>query len=274
MFSQWERLLKNAGSWVGSFTQIAPDGEVLRDTPTVVRLKPLDGGNLMRQEIVKQPPGEPPQETVLEYRSLAKSVLFFEDGAFSQGSLQWGPFSEFGAELGLIAENHRLRLVQLFDKERQFSQLTLIREHLEGTAPSDRPKLAIDDLVGIWTGEAVTLYPDLRPADTFSTRLEIQRQGDAVQQMLLFGEGIPPIQSKGRVEGDRIRFETGSQSVQVLLLPDGASSTCPTHIQPRQPLFLEVGWMIASGVRQRLIRQYTAQGGWASLTLVTESRVS
>lgn len=274
MVSQWERLLKNSGSWVGSFTQIAPDGKVLRDTPTVVRLKPLDGGNLMRQEIVKQPTGEPPQETVLEYRSLAKSVLFFENGAFSQGSLQWGPFSEFGAELGLIAENHRLRLVQLFDQERQLKQLTLIREHLEDTAPSDRPKLTLDNLVGIWTGEAVMLYPDLRPADTFSTRLEIQRQGDTVQQTLQFGESIPPIQSKGRVEGDRILFETGTQSVQVLLLPDGASSTCPTHIQPRQPLFLEVGWMIASGIRQRLIRQYTAQGGWASLTLVTESRNS
>jgi hypothetical protein len=239
-----------------------------------VKLKPLNDGNLMRQEIIKQPLGAPTQETVLEYRSLAKSVLFFENGAFSQGSLQWGPFSEFGAEFGLIAENHRLRLVQLFDKERQLSQLTLIREHLEGTAPSDRPKLTLDDLVGIWTGEAVTLYPDLRPAYTFSTRLEIQRQGDSVQQTLLFGQGMPPIQSKGKVEGDRILFETGSQSVQVLLLPDSASSTCPTHIQPRQPLFLEVGWMIARDRRQRLIRQYSAQGTWTNLTLVTESRTS
>jgi hypothetical protein len=142
MASQWERLLKNSGRWVGSFTQMSPTGEILADTPTVVELNPLDHDNLMRQTITKQPPGEPPQETVLQYRTLAKSVLFLDNGAFSQGSMQWGPFSEFGAELGLIADNHRLRLVQLFDKNRDLHQLTLIREHLDGTAPSTRPSLS------------------------------------------------------------------------------------------------------------------------------------
>ncbi|MEM1290421.1 MAG: DUF3598 family protein [Cyanobacteria bacterium P01_H01_bin.162] len=274
MASQWERLLKNAGTWVGSFTQLDPTGEVVKDTPSVVTLKPLDAGNLMRQEIVRQPANEPPQETVLEYRSLAKSVLFFEHGAFSQGSIQWGPFSEFGAELGLIASDQRLRLVQLFDNTRQLSQLTLIREHRDGTPPSVRPALTLAVLTGTWTGEAVTLYPDLRPSDTYPTRLEITCQGNTVQQTLQFGEGVPPIETQGTVTGNRILFETGSQSVQVLLLPDGASSTCPTHIEPRQPLFLEVGWMIAPNQRQRMIRQYTAQGGWASLTLVTESRAT
>jgi hypothetical protein len=83
----------------------------------------------------------------------------------------------------------------------------------------------------------------------------------------------PTIQSQGQILGNRIRFESGSQVVQVLLLPDGASSTCPTHIQPRQPLFLEVGWMVDRDRRQRLVRQYTDQGGWGSLTLITETRV-
>ena len=274
MASQWERLLKNAGTWVGSFTQLAPDGEIRRDIPSVVTLKPLDGGHLMRQEITRQVPGESPQTTVLEYRSLGKGILFSENGAFSQGSIQWGPFSQFGAELGLIADHHRLRLVQLFDKDRQLSQLTLIREHLEGTPPSERPKLTLDHLIGTWCGEAVTLYPDLRPSDTYLTQLDIQRQGDTVQQTLQFGERMPSIQSQGRLEGDRIHFETGSQSVQVLMLPDGASSTSPNHIQPRQPLFLEVGWMITPNRRQRLIRQYSTQGSWSSLTLVDESRTS
>ncbi|MDB9526339.1 DUF3598 family protein [Oscillatoria sp. CS-180] len=272
MASQWERLLKNAGTWVGSFTQLSAQGDLLQDTPSVVALKPLNGGNLMRQEITKHPAGEPAQETVLEYRSLAKSVLFLENGAFSQGSIQWGPFSEFGAELGLIADHHRLRLVQLFDKTRQLSQLTLIREHLKGTAPSERPQLTLAALVGTWVGEAVTVYPDLQPSDTYPTQLEIVRQGSTLQQTLQFGEGNPPIQSQGTILDNRIVFETGSQAVQVLLLPDGASSTCPTHIEPRQPILLEVGWLIAPNQRQRLIRQYNAQGGWASLTLVTETR--
>ncbi|HEY9888790.1 MAG TPA: DUF3598 family protein [Candidatus Obscuribacterales bacterium] len=273
MTSQWERLLKNSGTWVGSFTQLSPLGEVRQDTPTIVTLEPLDQGQLMRQTITKHPPGEPPQETVLEYRSLAKSVLFLENGAFSQGSIQWGPFSEFGAELGLIAANHRLRLVQLFDKNRQLSQLTLIREHLEGTTPSARSPLILADVVGTWGGTAVTVYPDLQPSDTYPTRLTVTAQGDRVQQTLQVGDA-PPLQSVGRVQGDRLLFETGSQTVQVLLLPDGASSTCPTHIEPRQPLFLEVGWLVAPQQRQRLIRQYSAQGSWVSLTLVTETRLA
>lgn len=274
MASQWERLLKNTGTWIGSFTRIAPDGAILEDTPSVVTLKPLDRGNLMRQEIIKHPPGASPQKTVLEYRSLAKSVLFFEQGAFSQGSMQWGPFSEFGAELGLIYNRHRLRLVQRFDRDRQLSPITLIREHQEGAAPSTRPKLTLDMLLGTWTGAATTIYPDLRPSNTYPTRLTVQRQEDTVQQTLWFGEDSPPIQSEGKVEGDRLLFTTGAQTVQILLLPDGASSTCPTHIEPRRPLFLEVGWMITPTQRQRMIRQYTEQGSWVSLTLVTETRAN
>lgn len=273
MSSQWERLLKNSGRWVGSFTQLAPSSEMTSDVPTVVELKLLDNGALMQQTITKQPSGESPQETVLKYRTLAKSVLFLENGAFSQGSIQWGPFSEFGAELGLIADHHRLRLVQLFNKQRQLQQLTLIREHLENAPASDRTPLTVEDLIGTWTGKATTVYPDLRPDDSYATRLEIGRQGDRLEQTLHFGEGTPPIQSQGVISGNQIVFTSGRQTVQVLLLPDGASSTCPIAIAPRQPLFLEVGWLLSPGHRQRLIRQYSAQGTWVSLTLVDEVRV-
>lgn len=273
MASQWQRLLKNAGRWVGSFTRFSSRGEQLSDTPTVVELRPLDDGHLMRQTITKQPAGESPQATVLQYRTLARSVLFLENGAFSQGSIQWGPFSEFGAELGLIADHHRLRLVQLFNKNRELHQLTLIREHREGTPASTRPDLTVDDLVGTWEGQATTVYPDLRPDDTYPSRLEISREESTVTQTLTFGEGTPVIQSHGFIDGDRILFTKGSQTVQMLPLPDGASSTGPVAIEPRKPLFLEVGWLLAPGHRQRLIRQYSAQGAWVSLTWVDEWRV-
>ncbi|MEM1310133.1 MAG: DUF3598 family protein [Cyanobacteria bacterium P01_H01_bin.153] len=274
MASQWERLLKNVGRWVGSFASFSPQGELLSDTPTVVELKPLDRGNLMRQTITKHPPNEAPQETVLQYRTLAKSLLFLENGAFSQGSIQWGPFSEFGAELGLIAGHHRLRLVQLFDKSQQLHRLTLIREHLADYSASERPSLTVDDLLGTWTGEATTVYPDLRPDDRYGSRLEISRQGDTLKQALHLGEGSPPIQSQGTVNGNQILFTSGNQTVQVLLLPDGVSSTCPIAIAPRHPLFLEMGWLLSPGHRQRLIRQYSAQGAWVSLTLVDEVKVA
>ncbi|MBF2036354.1 MAG: DUF3598 family protein [Leptolyngbyaceae cyanobacterium T60_A2020_046] len=272
MTAQWDCLLKNAGTWVGSFTRLSPMGEIWADTPSTVILQPSADQKLMRQEIHKRPADGPPQDTVLEYRTLNRSVLFFENGAFSQGSIQWGPFSEFGAELGLIAEHHRLRLVQLFDKTQQLGSLTLIREHLEGTEPSARSPLTIEDLLGTWQGEAVTLYPDWSPSETMTTQLTVARSGDTLTQTLSMGVGQPTIASSGTIQGDRILFETGPQAVQVLLLPDGASSTCPTHIQPRQPLFLEVGWLLAPNLRQRMIRRYNDQGGWASLTLVTEHR--
>ncbi|MGF1457644.1 MAG: DUF3598 family protein [Leptolyngbyaceae cyanobacterium] len=272
MTSQWERLLKNTGRWQGSFTQISPTGSLLADIPSVVALTPLDDGNLMRQIIVKQS-GDTPDETVLEYRSLAKSVLFLENGAFSQGSIQWGPFSEFGAELGLIADNERLRLVQRFDKSRALHSLTLMREHLAGTTPVARSQTTVADLLGTWVGTATTTYPDLRPDDTYPTRLEVAQQGDRVEQTLQLGSHGSQMQSREVVGDRRILFTGGSQAVQVLLLPGGASSTCPIAIEPRQPIILEVGWLLSPHRRQRLIRQYNAQGTWSSLTLVDESKV-
>lgn len=283
MTSQWERLLENVGIWVGSFTQFSPTGVCLHDTPTVVTLKPLDGGLAMGQEIHKAPPGESPTTRVLEYRSLNKGTLFFEGGAFSQGSIQWGPFSEFGAEMGFIADPHRLRVVSLFNKNQEFAAITLIREHRQGTSPSQRPELAIADLLGEWRGTAVTLYPDLRPPEELATHLTIRCQGQQVSQRLLFGPGAmsPNAQAPGGevvsegnlVADNRILFTTSSEPIQVLLLPDGASVTCPVKLHPRQSFFLETGWLVSPHQRQRMIRRYNPQGAWLSLTLVTEQRL-
>ncbi len=269
--SQWERLLKNQGVWVGSFAQFTPAGDLISDTPSVVTLKALDGGNLMRQEIRQSPPGTEPKQTVLEYRSLARSVLFFENGAFSQGSIQWGPLSDFGAELGLIAGDERLRVVSLFDKQSHLAQVTLIREHREGTPVPLRSPLALADGVGLWEGQAVTLYPDLRPAETQETRLEVTYQEGLVTQTRSFRDR-PPHRLQGRWEDNRILFRSETPEMQLLMLPGGVSLTCPLQIQPRYPFFLEVGWLLAPGQHQRMIRQYTAQGGWHSLTLITECK--
>ena len=274
MASQWERLLKNQGLWIGSFTQISPVGEILQDTPTEVALIPLNQGKTMRQEIRKQRPGQPVSETVLEYGSLGRGVLFCENGAFSQGSLQWSPVSDFGAELGLIHDTERLRIAQIFPKQPNLGNLTLIREYLQGTTPPHRPQLTAEQLLGTWLGKAVTVFADFQPEQAMTTRLEIQPAASGIiQQSLCFGEGSE-IQSRGVQVGSTLQFEQGSQPVTVLLLPDGASASFPTAIQPGQPLFLEAGWLITPILRHRLIRTYNAQGTWISLTLVVEERVS
>ncbi|MBE9079148.1 DUF3598 family protein [Romeria aff. gracilis LEGE 07310] len=273
MTSQWQRLLKNTGTWQGSFTRLSPQGQVLTDTPSEVLLEPYDDNQAMRQIVCRWPAAQPVQEQTLDYRSVSRATLFCENGAFSYGSMQWSPFSEFGAELGLIDRDRRLRLVQLFEKGQQLQSITLIREVLKGTDPPEIPPLQLEELLGTWQGEAVTVYPDLSPDSSQATMLTIERVSDReIQQTLEFDSGAP-IRSVGQVEGNRIRFEVGSQPIQVLLLSYGASSTCPTQIQPRQPLFLEAGWRLEPGRRQRLIRRYDASGAWSSLTLVTEQKV-
>ncbi|ABA19906.1 conserved hypothetical protein [Trichormus variabilis ATCC 29413] len=268
MSSQWERLLLNLGEWQGSFTRFSPQGQLLNDIPTVVSLTGLNNNQTVRQ-IIRQEN----TEKILEYSSLARTVLFFENGAFSQGSIQLAPFSEFGAELGLIHENRRLRLVQLFDKNGQLDQITLIREHLAGTPAKENPPLQIDDLLGEWQGEAITIYPDWRSPDTISTNLKLQldENGRLIQTLNFAGRTIT---STARIKGSIILFDQDPEKqVQVLLLPNGASATSLLKVQVRQSFILEVGWLIQPNLRQRMVRSYSDKGEWVSLTLVTEQRV-
>lgn len=271
--SQWSYLLQNLGAWQGSFTQISPDGTIQSDTPSLVTLTGLDDNCTMRQTIQQfSATGDVIYDRVLEYRSLNRSILLFENGAFSQGSIQFGPFSEFGAELGFIEGDRRLRVVQLFDKTSQLSKVTLIREHRQQTSRTESPVLTPDQLVGEWQGESVTLYPDWRDPVRYSTRLSVRQEGNQLHQQIS-APGIE-LASTARVDGSVLRFEQGRYPIQVLLLPNGASSTTPLTIPRGQSFFLEAGWLQQPNLRQRMIRSYDAQGAWLSLTLVTEQKIS
>lgn len=268
MKSQWECLLQNLGEWKGSFTGLSPQGEILEDIPSFVSLEGLNNNQLIRQTIRL---GE--KEKILEYGTLGRGVLFFENGAFSQGTVQLGPFSEFGAELGLIYKNRRLRLVQLFDSNGQIDKLTLIREYLVGTSLAQRPPLTLEALLGFWQGQAVTAYPDWRSGDTYSTSLQLQLGSDGrIIQSLSFNSRT--ITSSATFLGSRLIFDQDPQKqVQLLLLPDGASATFPLKVQWRQAFLLEVGWLLEPCLRQRMIRSYNEKGEWVSLTLVTEKKI-
>lgn len=272
--SQWANLLQNLGAWQGSFTRLSPQGELQQDIPTLVTLEGMNDNQTIRQTIQHFSPitGEVVQEKVLEYSSLNRSVLFFENGAFSQGSIQFGAFSEFGAELGFINRDRRLRLVQLFNPDSQLSSLTLIREHRLNTAASERPPLTLEMLLGEWQGEAVTLYPDWRNAESYATTLSIHKVGDRLFQRLTTSS--LELSSTATIDASTLRFDQGEYPVQVLLLADGASSTTPLSIPKGRSFFLEAGWLVEENLRQRLIRSYDAQGGWSSLTLVTEHKIS
>ncbi|MEH1869719.1 MAG: DUF3598 family protein [Nostoc sp.] len=269
MKSQWECFLQNLGVWEGSFTNFSPQGMFLNDTSSRLCLEGLNNNQTVRLTLSRS--GK--DDVIREFRSVGGGLLFFENGSFSEGLIQLGPFSEFGGELAFVYENRRLRLVQLFDKNGHLNGLTLIREHLAGTLTSERPLLQIHDLLGEWRGQAVTIYRDLRSPDIYSTTLKIQLD-DAGRLIQSTSFGDRTITSTATIKGSIVLFDQDPEKqVQVLLLPDGASATSPLKVQLRQPLFLEAGWLIQPNLRQRMIRSYNDKGEWVSLTLVTEEKV-
>ena len=270
---QWDRLLLNLGVWQGSFTHLETDGTVKKDIPSLVTLEGLNENQTIRQTIqhFSADTGTLQKNQVLEYSSLNRSTLFFPDGAFSQGSLQFSPFSEFGAELGFIQGDRRLRLVQLFTQGGQFSNITLIREHRQDTRITERPSLNLSSLLGEWEGEAITLYPDWRTPEHYATTLSIWQEGERLHQRLATEQ--MELDSSAAIEDSRLVFDQGMHPYQVLLLPDGASCNTPLTIPRGKPFLLEAGWLFEENLRQRMIRRYDAHGGWHSLILVTERRV-
>ncbi|MCU0547858.1 MAG: DUF3598 family protein [Leptolyngbya sp. Prado105] len=268
MKSQWDCLLENLGTWQGSFTRLSSLGEVVEDIPSIVSFTALNDNQTMRQVVHLEPVDQPVSEKVLEYSSLGRGILLFENGAFSMGTIQRAPFSEFVAELGLIQGDRRLRLVQKFAKDSKLTGFTLIREKRADSTSPERPQLQVEDLIGTWQGEATTIYPDWRSPDVYQTDLRIWRDGDQLHQELKFGRTIT---TTAQIAGSILKFDSG---IQVVLLPDGASSNCPTELKSGYPFVLEVGWLLQPDLRQRLIRSYSHKGEWVSLTFVTERKIS
>ncbi|NET43908.1 DUF3598 family protein [Okeania sp. SIO2B3] len=282
MKTQWENFLQNLGEWHGSFTKISAQGDIVEDTPSILILESLDEQNktvrlTLRRFTYSGDNSQPKvNELVREYQTFGKDTMFFEDGTFSQGSIQISPISVNGAELSFINQNRRLRLVELFNQDGNFQTLTLIREKRAGTNALENPILTVDALLGKWQGEAITIYPDLRTPDVYPTQMElkIENTGRLFQQITFGNSNQKIITSTARIEGSILHFDQGSQPVKVLLLPDGASATLPIKVELRKPIFFEAGWLIKPDLRQRLIRTYNEKGEWVSLTLVTEHKIN
>ncbi|ELR96537.1 DUF3598 family protein [Gloeocapsa sp. PCC 73106] len=272
MSTQWQYFLKNLGQWHGSFTRMSTEGEIINDTPTVVLLEGRENNQAVHQVVRYLPPNETPRETVVNYTSLSRSIVFFPDGAFSQGSMFWSLWSQSGAEFGLIKGDRRLRMVQLFNQGEKLDFLTLIREKLPQSNTPERPQLTVEQLLGTWQGENMTIYPDFSSSQSQTSELNLVYQGDRLTQRLNFGQNS--ITSTATVNGHQIDFSDSPVPVRVLLLPDGASATFPLAIQQERPFFLEMGWLIEPSLRQRLIRSYNSKGEWESTTLVTEKKIS
>ena len=278
MLSQWDSFLKNLGEWHGSFTRFSPQGEETEDTPTLVTLEGLNDNKHVHQVVRYLPPDKPSRDVVVDYDSLNRSILFFENGAFIQGSMQWGPYSTFGAEFGLIDNDfgdgsRRLRMVVLYSPNSQLQRVVLIREKFADSTVVERSPLTVDSLLGEWQGEAVTIYADLSNPTSFSSHLTIkQKDSTHLEQSLSFGERN--ISSTARIDGNRLLFEQSDLPTQVIMFPDGASCCCPLKVGSGHSFTLEMGWLLKPNIRQRLMRSYNEKGNWVSCTLVTEKKIT
>ena len=268
---QWQGLLKNLGTWEGSFLELSPDGMQRQETPSQLTMSLSEDEKTVDFLLRRFPETGTAQEMALQfhYPGPGAKVPFFEDGCFSQGALQWSKWSQFGSELALVEDNRRLRLVQTYAQD-TLSSLTLIRESLADSGAKASPALEVSDLVGTWFGEATTFYPDGRQDESKKTLLSVKQEGGRLEQMLQFDQQT--ICSAARIEGRSLWFESGAQPMRMLCLPGGASSLSPVQIQPH-PFIVEAGWLISPTLRKRLCRSYSALGEWVSITLVVERRV-
>ncbi|CAA9337560.1 FIG00870880: hypothetical protein [uncultured Leptolyngbya sp.] len=271
MKTQWECFLENLGTWHGSFARLSVQGELVKETSSILVLE-------QRQEkqvrfSLKRDSSEFQDMEFDLTGSFSSGLLFFENGGFCQGSTQFSPHAEFGAEFGFIHGDRRLRFVQMYNAG-QLSGLTLIREQRAGSGAPERPPLQVEDLIGEWQGEALTIYPDLRTPTTCATKLSIRREDNRLYPELRWGQGDEErvSASSAQINGSILQFDQGAMPIQILLLPDGVSSNCPLSVKPGHPFFLEVGWLLQPNLRQRMVRSYTAKGEWSSITLVTEQK--
>lgn len=264
--SQWLRLLKNVGVWQGSFTQFGGDGLLMKNTPTQLILEGLNDDKTIKLTVHRLNSNEPPHIT--EFTYLNRNIFLFEEGHFAKGSQQFSPFSIFGAEYGFFVGDRRLRMVQLFDTQSNLEQVTLIREFRANGNGIERSHLSIEQLEGEWQGEAITLYPDWRNSDPYTTNLTIKKEGNNIIQTIKTPE--LNFTSEGKIDNNTITFSKNNQDIRVLLLPDGASSTTPLKIENRQSFFVECAWLVEPNKRLRLIREYDDRGSWINVTLVTE----
>ncbi|MGK7890595.1 MAG: DUF3598 family protein [Leptolyngbyaceae cyanobacterium] len=284
MQSQWDGLRQNLGEWHGSFTQCSPQGEILNDTPSILNLEETAEAETIQLTLSRFPVDGAAHEMKVSftYPGPGDRVLFFETGAFVQGSVQWSPLSQFGAEMAFIHGDRRLRLVQLFEGQAngtsQLSRITVIREARAGCSDPPSPALKIVDLQGRWQGHAVIISSNNPHPVKMSTSLTVAVDGADITQTLSYGAkdqgqdhpNAPMIETFGRAEANEIRFGQGDAATRVMLLPGGGSVVVPDRITGDRPFFIESGWLIAPQHRQRLIRRFDSKGQWLDLIWVEE----
>lgn len=271
---QWTYIRKNTGEWHGSFIQFSPEADRVSDTPSVLTLEEDRLDQHMVLVLKRTPQGQSTQTMTRElgYPGAVPYICFFPTGAFSQGAMQRRPWSSFGAEFCLLSGNRRLRLVQLYNGtangEHLLDYVTLIPEYRPGAdnTTHEIARLSVDTLLGPWHGDRLYLPATMDSPQVSTSRWQAQRSG--AELILSEDRGLQqkftPI--------DQYRWQAVDELKHLWLLPRGVSCTVYPQLPSKHPAQIEVCWYLSERQRQRIVRDYDAEGNWMGTALMIEAR--
>lgn len=283
MLSQWQCIRQNIGTWYGSFTKFSPDGEQLKDTPSVLTLKETKLDQTMQLVLKRMPTGGTTDVTTRSFSAPgpAPYVCFFESGAFTQGSAQWRAFTQFGAEMCLKVGDRRARFVIMYesgvDGSAQLEYVVLIRETQTDGLQFSEPVMIPEYIMGNWQGTLSVLPATMSPMiegvsawhfDPSSLKCR-STFGEQVVQLLLTKE-----LTKEQTALDDIVLFKGDLDYRLISLPNGTYCLVPSAIEKATKFWIEVGWLRADRMRSRLIRYYDPRGVWTHSALIEDRQGS
>lgn len=290
MFSQWQCIRQNIGTWYGSFTNFSAEGELLKDTPSVLILKETELDKTMQLVLKRTPPGGTTNVTTRSFSAPgpAPYIYFFESGAFTQGSAQWMAFAQFGAEMCLKVGDRRARFVIMYktsvDSSAQLDYVVLIRENYIEDAQFIEPAMTAAQMAGSWTGRLSTLSASMGSVATGSSQWNFDQSSEnySLRCKDVFEGKLGDIASEKQT---RELFLAGEQTLsknvvllkgnldyRLILLPNGTYCLVPDAIKKAVELRVEVGWLRADGRRSRLIRYYDDRGVWTHSALIEDHK--
>lgn len=227
---QWAGLAANVGVWQGEFIRLGRDR--CEQSRTASRISLVAKG----ERHLEQHLDIGGQTQTLQITSLKKGLLFFPSGAFSQGSLQWSPFGEFGVELSLLAGQARRRLVALYRAEQQQSHLA-----------------------------SITLIPEQSDSDNADDE-QLPKQTLQPEPWGLNTAEVNPVQTMIQIDAFW-QAEATSQPYTLASQPLPYQCTCalPLVLPKQQPFSLGLSWQVSAHERQHLERHYDVGGAWQAV---------
>lgn len=284
---QWPCIQQNIGTWHGAFVEFSPEGQQVKETPSVLTLKETEPGKTMQLTLERTPPGGTTNvvQQSFHHPGPAPYVLFFESGAFSQGTPQWSSFGQFGAEFSLKVGDRRVRYVVMYESTQHYTSkikyVTLICETQTGSTEFTESVPTEKSFMGDWSGTANVLHATMAPPTTGTSQWQLSRAQNndltltcseqlegGLESLELVSDRQSPLSSatclvlKGR--------EEKAITYQLMLLPKGAYCLLPQEIQKETEFRIEVGWLGANGSRERLIRYYDTRGSWMKSALLSD----